>query len=127
MQGGLLPSVQTSHANEESVTLDEIDSASQFVKHLEKIELPNQLVAVMADPLLQKLLLLRPDAGADARIADWLEACISDAEENAFVDGGSALLDLLEVVRDHADHTKVCPSLSSHGYHWKIEARKLTE
>ncbi|KAI6447259.1 hypothetical protein MCOR17_010591 [Pyricularia oryzae] len=107
VQGGLLPSVQTSHANEESVTLDEIDSASQFVKHLEKIELPNQLVAVMADPLLQKLLLLRPDAGADARIADWLEACISDAEENAFVDGGSALLDLLEVVRDHADHTKL--------------------
>ncbi|TLD31037.1 hypothetical protein PspLS_02599 [Pyricularia sp. CBS 133598] len=107
VQGGLVPSVQTSHANEESVTLDEIDSASQFVKHLEKIELPNQLVAVLADPLLQKLLLLRPDSGADARIGDWLEACISDAEESAFVDGGSALLDLLEVVQDHAAHTKI--------------------
>ncbi|EJT74117.1 hypothetical protein GGTG_07965 [Gaeumannomyces tritici R3-111a-1] len=102
----LLPPVQTSHANEESVTIEEIDSVEQFVDNLEKLELPNQLVAVLADPLLQKLLMLRPDATAGARISNWLDSSIADAADDAHTDGGRALLDLLELVHDHAEQTQ---------------------
>lgn len=90
------------------MTIEEIDSVEQFVDNLEKLELPNQLVAVLADPLLQKLLLLRPDATADARISNWLESSIADAADDAQADDGSALLDLLELVHDHAEQTQVC-------------------
>ncbi|OAA64506.1 mis6 domain containing protein [Niveomyces insectorum RCEF 264] len=95
-----IPAVHTSHAQEASVTLEEIDSADALVQNLEKIELPNQLVAVLADPLLQKLLLLRPAEDAFARVDHWLMACIASAASG---DGGrdSELMDLLEVVHDY--------------------------
>lgn len=43
-----------------SVTLEEVENVDDFVSKLDKLELPNQLVAVLEDPLLQKLLLLKP-------------------------------------------------------------------
>ncbi len=62
-------------------------------------------MAVLADPLLQKLLLLRPDAEGSARISNWLLACLDD------VTSGDAepelLLDMLDVVREYAVATKV--------------------
>jgi centromere protein I len=85
--------------------LEEIDSAETFVKQLDKIELPTQLVAVFADPLLQKFLLLRPDAEASSRISNWLMACLAD------VAGGDAdsdlLADMLEVVHEYVLRVKV--------------------
>lgn len=105
------------------MTIEEIDSVEQFVDNLEKLELPNQLVAVLADPLLQKLLILRPDTTADARISNWLESSIADAADNAQADGGSALLDLLELVHDHAEQTQVCDSLGpSQTIQWRFDA-----
>ncbi|KOS18484.1 Inner centromere protein mis6 [Escovopsis weberi] len=65
----------------DSVTLEEIESVASFVRHLEKIELPNQLVAMLADPLLQKLLLLRPNQETSQRIANWLDAVLRDVIE----------------------------------------------
>jgi Mis6. len=63
-------------------------------------------VAVLADPLLQKLLLLRPSAEASSRISSWLMACLGD------VVSGDAdielLLDTVEVIRDYVIATKVC-------------------
>lgn len=76
--------------------------------NLEKIELPNQLVAVLADPLLQKLMLLRPSNESQSRVDNWLQACISEtASEDSDPD---ALMDLLEVVQDYIRLTHVRPS-----------------
>ncbi|KAH6840854.1 Mis6-domain-containing protein [Chaetomium sp. MPI-CAGE-AT-0009] len=103
----LLPTVHTMHAQETSVTLEEIDNAESFVKKLEKIELPTQLVAVLADPLLQKFLLLRPSAEASSRISNWLMACLGD------VASGDAdpeiFLDMVDVIHDYAVATKTLP------------------
>jgi centromere protein I len=86
--------------------LEEIDNADAFVKNLEKIELPTQLVAVMADPLLQKFLLLRPDAEGSSRISNWLMACLGDVASG---DADSDIfLDMIEVIHDYAAATKVC-------------------
>ena len=89
-----------------SVTLEEIDSAESLVRNLEKIDLPNQLVAVLADPLLQKLLLLRPEAEGSVRISNWLLACVGDVDSGDA--GPELLLDMLDVVRDYTVVTKVC-------------------
>ncbi|GAB1315001.1 Mis6-domain-containing protein [Madurella fahalii] len=105
----LLPTVRTLHAQENSVTLEEIDNAESFAKNLEKIELPTQLVAVLADPLLQKFLLLRPDAEASSRITNWLMACLGDVASGD-ADSG-LLLDMLEVAHDYAMSTKTLPPL----------------
>ncbi|RYC64409.1 hypothetical protein CHU98_g1776 [Xylaria longipes] len=73
-----VPEVHTSHATENSITLEEIESVDGFVKNLEKIELPNQLIAILGDPLLQKLLLLRPRAEGHLRASNWLESYTQD-------------------------------------------------
>lgn len=90
------------------MTLEEIDSAESFVKNLEKIELPTQLVAVLADPLLQKFLLLRPDAEASSRVSNWLMACLGDVSSG---DADSEIfLEMVEVINSYALATKVCVS-----------------
>ncbi|KAL2129135.1 hypothetical protein VTI74DRAFT_8183 [Chaetomium olivicolor] len=105
----VFPSVHTLHAQESSVTLEEIDNAESFVRNLEKIELPTQLVAVLADPLLQKFLLLRPDGEASSRVSNWVLACLQDVASG---DADSVLLfDMLEVIHDYAVSIKTLPPL----------------
>ncbi|KND93965.1 Centromere protein I [Tolypocladium ophioglossoides CBS 100239] len=104
---GRVPAVHTSHATEDSVTLEEIEGAASFVRHLDRLELPNQLVAVLADPLLQKLLLLRPAAEAHRRVANWLGAVLRDVLHGDADEG--ALWEVLEVVRDFVVRTKTLP------------------
>jgi centromere protein I len=91
------------------VTLEEIDSPEGFVENLEKIELPTQLVAVLADPLLQKLLLLRPDGEGFSRVSNWVMSCMGGVLDGD-ADAG-LLLDMAEVIHDYASHTKVHPRL----------------
>lgn len=61
---------------------------------------------MLADPLLQKFLLLRPNAEASTRISNWLIACLGD------VASGDAdpelLLDMVDMIHDYAVATKVC-------------------
>ncbi|KAJ3492934.1 hypothetical protein NLG97_g5050 [Lecanicillium saksenae] len=104
-----LPTVHTSHATEDSVTLEEIENVQSFVDKIDKLELPNQLVAVLADPLLQKLLLLRPSAESFQRVANWLNAALQD-----FVDGDAdeaTLWEIMEVLRDFVVQTKNLPPI----------------
>ncbi|KPM35183.1 hypothetical protein AK830_g11377 [Neonectria ditissima] len=105
----LIPLVHTSHATEDSVTLEEIENTTSFVQNLEKIEMPNQLVAVLADPLLQKLMLLRPSDESDHRISNWLNSALQDV-----IDGDaeeSMLFDVLDILRDYVAATKKLPPL----------------
>ncbi|CAK7226241.1 hypothetical protein SCUCBS95973_006134 [Sporothrix curviconia] len=128
-----LPAVHTVHAQEESVTLEEIDSAAGFVQHLETIELPSQLVAVLADPLLQKLLLLRPSDEAFARVDRWLEACVASAASGDGSGKGrnndDELMDLLEVVHDYITSTQTFPPVFHRFFneilaHWNGKDKK---
>ncbi|KAK8017449.1 hypothetical protein PG993_013775 [Apiospora rasikravindrae] len=105
-KGALIPEVHTSHANESSVTLEEIENADGLVKALETIEMPNQLISVLSDPLLQKLLLLRPDAESMQRASNWLVSCAQDLVSG---DGDSELEGILEIMRDYARATRNLP------------------
>lgn len=100
---------------QDSVTLEEVENVSGFVQNMEKLELPNQLVAVLADPLLQKLLVLRPSAESYQRIANWLNAVLQDV-----IDGDAdqaTLWEVLHVVRDFVVQTKVCVLIGSESSH----------
>ena len=92
------------------MTLEEIESVQSFVQNMDKLELPNQLVAVLADPLLQKLLVLRPSTESYQRVANWLNSVLQDV-----IDGDAdeaTLWEVLEVVRDFVVQTKVRDEIS---------------
>ncbi|KAL9471493.1 hypothetical protein ACSS6W_009434 [Trichoderma asperelloides] len=103
----VVPAVHTSHATENSVTLEEVENITGFVQNIDRIELPNQLVAVLADPLLQKLLLLRPNAEAYQRVANWLNSVLQNV-----IDGDTdeaVLWEVLGVVREFVVQSKSIP------------------
>lgn len=126
-KGVFIPAVHTLHAQEvslvfpscyyhtrkrglthpqSSVTLEEINSPKALAENLEKIELPTQLVAVLADPLLQKLLLLRPDAEGLTRVNNWVTACLDDVRSGDA--DPNMLLDMVDIIHDYVVSTKVC-------------------
>ena len=85
--------------------MEEVESAKALVQNMDRIELPNQLVAVLADPLLQKLLILRPSAESDQRIANWLNAVLEDViQGDADQD---SLWEVLDVLKQYVAQTKV--------------------
>lgn len=85
-----------------------------FVRKLEKIELPNQLVAVIGDPLLQKFLQLKSSPVVLRRVDSWLLAFFEDQLE----DPGAAenpILEMLSAIREYTRYTKVSLWICSHG------------
>lgn len=90
---------------QQSVTLEEINDATAFVENLEKIMLPSQLVAVLADPLLQKFLLLRPDEEAFTRISNWLAGVLRDIRTGDA--DSSTIVDVLGVLQEYVHVSKV--------------------
>ncbi|KAF3021520.1 hypothetical protein E8E14_012214 [Neopestalotiopsis sp. 37M] len=98
----VIPEVHTSHAQEE------IDSADRLVNNLEKIELPNQLVSVLADPLLQKLMLLRPNEAYESRITNWLTSYTEDVVRGEPT-STAELMSFLEVIQDYVSTTRDDP------------------
>lgn len=63
-------------------------------------------MAVLADPLLQKFLYLRPNVEASSRVSNWLMACLGDIASG---DADSEIfLDMVEVIHDYVVATKVC-------------------
>ncbi|KAF4338197.1 Centromere I [Fusarium beomiforme] len=105
----ILPIVHTSYVTENVVTLEEIENVASFVKNIDKLELPNQLVAVLADPLLQKLMLLRPSSESDQRIANWLYGILQDVHDGDADE--TTLFDMLDILRDYVVSTKNLPPL----------------
>ncbi|KAI1776159.1 Mis6-domain-containing protein [Hypoxylon cercidicola] len=99
----ILVEVHTSNATENSVTLEEIESVDGFVKNLERIELPNQLIAVLGDPLLQKLLALKPHPEAHRRASNWLSSYGRDLMSG---ESGIDPTDSLEMLKTYVSSTK---------------------
>ncbi|PBP17696.1 hypothetical protein BUE80_DR011629 [Diplocarpon rosae] len=105
----VLPQVYTSHAQETSVTLEEIEDVHEFVQKLERIEPPNQLVAVINDPLLQKFLQLRFSDNNSRRIDSWLLAFFDDQLQTPET-GERLVLEMLSAVLGYTRHAKILPT-----------------
>lgn len=104
-----VPEVHTYRAVESSVTLEEIGNIDDFVAKLDKLELPNQLAAVIEDPLLQKLLDLKFSETDQQRISNWLAAYLS------CIVGGGAEERLLKRLLEYTNHTKnLLPAIESY-------------
>lgn len=67
--------------------------------------LPSQLVAVIADPLLQKLLLLRPDEEAYVRVNNWMMAVLQDIRSGEA--DASTISDVLGLLHEYVVVSKV--------------------
>ncbi|CZR60000.1 related to Mis6 domain protein [Phialocephala subalpina] len=106
----VLPDVHTSHAQESSITLEEIEDVHEFVQKLEKIDPPNQLVAVLDDPLLQKFLHLRSSDVDSSRIDGWLIAFFEDQLQNPDAGEGNTI-EMLEAILNYTRYTKRLPSV----------------
>ncbi|KAI0503366.1 Mis6-domain-containing protein [Xylaria bambusicola] len=104
----LIPEVHTLHATERSITLEEIESVDGFVKNLERIELPNQLISVLGDPLLQKLLYLRPQAQAHLRACNWLSSYTQDMMAG---ESDTHIIDILNTLKNYVTATKALPPI----------------
>lgn len=101
---GGLPPVQTSNAHEKSVTLEEIDSAESLAANLEKVELPDHLVAVLVDPLLQKFMMLRPDLDLK-RASAWMNVQLAEILSGEADD--RAIEETLRIILEYARTAKV--------------------
>ncbi|KAI9786901.1 MAG: hypothetical protein M1839_005132 [Geoglossum umbratile] len=101
-----VPEVHTSQANESSVTLEEVENVNDFIEKLDRLELPNQLVSVLGDPLLQKFLALR--SSDTKRIESWLSAFL-DGELQLTEHGqppSSRLSSMLQSISNYTQYTK---------------------
>lgn len=67
--------------------------------------LPSQLVAVIADPLLQKLPLLRPDEEAYVRVNNWMMAVLQDIRSGEA--DASTINDVLGLLHEYVVVSKV--------------------
>ncbi|KAK2628629.1 hypothetical protein QTJ16_001732 [Diplocarpon rosae] len=92
-----------------SVTLEEIEDVHEFVQKLERIEPPNQLVAVINDPLLQKFLQLRSSDNNSRRIDSWLLAFFDDQLQTPET-GERSVLEMLSAVLGYTRQVKILPT-----------------
>ncbi|KXH35540.1 hypothetical protein CSIM01_08447 [Colletotrichum simmondsii] len=107
-----LPPVYTSEATETSVTLEEIDSADRLAQTVEKIELPNQLAAVLADPLLQKFVALKKDDAVSKRVVHWIDAVLEDVLNGNADDKSFA--ETMEMLEEYVARVKETPPVVLH-------------
>ena len=95
----------------------------EFIQKLEKIDLPNQLVAVMGDRLLQKLLQLKSSDTVLRRVDNWLLAFFEDQLEESG-SSESRILEMLAAVRDYTNYTKV--GVTDHFSSWMLSLVAIT-
>ncbi|KAI9837149.1 MAG: hypothetical protein M1838_004894 [Thelocarpon superellum] len=107
----VIPDVHTSRANEKSVTLEEVENVDNFIEKLDLVELPNQAISVLHDPLLQKLLTLRPSDVATQRLERWLSSFFEEELQAAESEDrdASPLQSILRGVLDYTRYTKTLP------------------
>lgn len=86
------------------MTLEEIDSAESLASNLEKIELPDHLVAVLVDPLMQKFMMLRPDQDLN-RASAWMDVQIAEVLNGDAND--DTIANTVKVIHEYARSTKV--------------------
>lgn len=114
----IIPEVQTSRVQEDFTSLEELRSVNDLVQRLDRIELPNQMVAALKDPLAQKYLALSGSEAAFRRLESWLDSFFGDQLDIAHGGGEDeepgALEYVLEAALDFTRYTKVCFRCLSH-------------
>ncbi|MCJ1237492.1 hypothetical protein MMC14_005478 [Varicellaria rhodocarpa] len=132
-QSDILPEVHTYRADESSTTLEQINGLDDFVENLENIELPNQLVSILDDPLLQDYLLLMANKFPQSRVDHWL-GLFFDAQLESIIENGKqskALIEMLQKAQRYARRTKALPTsiesfIIAYLPHWNgVETRPL--
>ncbi|MCJ1304140.1 hypothetical protein MMC08_006952 [Hypocenomyce scalaris] len=107
----LVPEVQTSRADGSSTTLEEVANVDDLVEKLDRIHLPNQMIAALDDPLLQKYIGLRPSIAVTKRMDRWLDMFL-DEQLHAAEDGreaNKALSEILGKILSYTRFTKTIP------------------
>lgn len=86
-----------------------------FVEKLDRIEPPGQLVALLADPLLQKYIDLKPSPITAARLGTWLATCLEEQYEHhrRGIGNDQYLSEVLDGLLRYAQYTKVSASSGS--------------
>ncbi|KAI9756969.1 MAG: hypothetical protein M4579_003627 [Chaenotheca gracillima] len=107
-----IPEAHTLQPEDNHTSLEEIDNAADFVKNLEKIEMPNQAVSALRDPLLQTYLSLCPSDSAKERIENWLSAFLEE-ELSTLREGHSTNDGLAEVLQGVAIYLRRSKILTS--------------
>ncbi|EQL33859.1 hypothetical protein BDFG_04240 [Blastomyces dermatitidis ATCC 26199] len=74
----VIPVVQTSRVKRDFTSLEELRSANDFVRKLDRIEVPNQVAAALVDPLAQRYLLFVRNEAATQRLESWLDSFFED-------------------------------------------------
>lgn len=74
----IVPDVQTSRVPHGRTSLEELRGVDHFVERLDKIELPNQIISTLGDPLAQKYIFMVQPETANARLDDWLKSFLDD-------------------------------------------------
>ncbi|TQS37680.1 hypothetical protein Golomagni_01837 [Golovinomyces magnicellulatus] len=105
----LLPPTQTFNSQESSITLEEIENVQDLVRNFEKIKAPNQLVAVLRDPLLQKFLQLKSSENDLKRVNNWLLAFFEDELSKKISESGN-IQEILRLILEYTRHSKILPS-----------------
>lgn len=104
-----LPVTETSHTQESSITLEEIENIHGLVRYFERIHVPNQLVAMLGDPLLQKFLQLRSSESDLKRIDHWLLAFFEDKLSRGCTENGD-VSEILRLILEYTNSSKKIPS-----------------
>ncbi|KAK2764950.1 hypothetical protein FQN54_008649 [Arachnomyces sp. PD_36] len=111
---GIIPEVQTSRVQENFTSLEELRSVDDLVQRLDVIELPNQMVSALKDPLAQKYLSLAKSEAASRRLESWLDGFFGDELDRASVSAEDeepgALEYVLEAALEFTRYSKKIPS-----------------
>lgn len=80
-----------------------------MIEKFDRINLPNQMIAALDDPLLQKYIGLRPSSAVTKRMDQWLELFFDEQLEaiNDSDASGKVLSELLVKIVDYTRFTKV--------------------
>lgn len=79
------------------------------MRNFEKIVAPNQLVAVLRDPLLQKFLQLKSSENDLKRVNNWLLAFFEDELSKKLPENGN-IQEILRFILEYTRHSKILPS-----------------
>ncbi|KAF2744454.1 Mis6-domain-containing protein [Sporormia fimetaria CBS 119925] len=104
-----VPEVRTHQTRQTAMTLEEIDSVTDFVANLHNVEAPGQLISFLEDPLMQKYIDLNPSPIFSRRIELWLATFLEDEYELARTGAppSAEFAGLLSSIYNHTQYTKV--------------------
>ncbi|PYH48188.1 Mis6 domain protein [Aspergillus saccharolyticus JOP 1030-1] len=108
----IVPAVQTSRVSLYHTALEELRSVDHFVERLDRIEIPNQIISMMGDPLAQKYLFLTQSDAAHRRLNDWLKSFLDDQLEHMHEndhEGTESLGYIMDLALNYAQYTKEIP------------------